>query len=222
MRRLLIASRNSGKVAEIRRMLESEPGLGGWEIAGVPAGHPEPEETGETFEANAVLKALDYDRQARGWEIPFDPASTWTVADDSGLEVDALDGRPGVRSSRYAPTDPERIARLLGDLDGVPEGRRTARFVCAVALAHQGALVWTGRGEVEGRIATQPTGTKGFGYDPVFFLPELGQTMAELEPEAKNRTSHRGRALNQLVERLRAIEPGPPSTGAETSRPGML
>jgi XTP/dITP diphosphohydrolase len=192
-RRLLVASTNAGKIAEIRNMLEGS----GWTIAGVPPGQPEPEETGRTFEENAVLKAVEYDRR---WGGP----ATWTLADDSGLEVDALEGRPGVHSSRYAPTDPERIARLLAELSHTGDEQRTARFVCALALVHQTQVVWQGRATVEGRIAHAPSGQNGFGYDPVFYLPDLDRTMAELDPESKNRISHRGRALAQLLEGLKS------------------
>lgn len=193
---LRIASQNAGKVTEIRNRLKAA--ATGWTIAGVPPGEPEPEETGETFEDNAVVKALEYDRR-------FGGPGTWTLADDSGLEVDALGGRPGVWSSRYAPTDPERIARLLGELRNTPDRERTARFVCALALVHQGNVVWQGRGTVEGVIAHEPKGTHGFGYDPVFFLPRFGRTMAELDTATKNQTSHRGRALDQLAEVFPAI-----------------
>ncbi len=193
---LRIASQNAGKITEIRNRLDTA--ATGWTIAGVPPGEPEPEETGETFEENAGVKALEYNRR---WGGPF----TWTLADDSGLEVDALGGRPGVFSSRYAPTDPERIARLLGELQNTPDAERTARFVCALALVHQGNVVWQGRGTVEGVIAREPKGTHGFGYDPVFFLPGYGRTMAELDTVTKNGISHRGRALAQLAEVISTI-----------------
>lgn len=207
-RRLRIASKNDGKVAEIRKALEGIVSPGTWSIVGVGADEPEPSETGTTFEDNAILKALAYDRQAA--RPPAGQSATWTLADDSGLEVDAIHGRPGVRSARYAPTDPERIARLLGELGGVGDERRTARFVCVLALAHEGQIVWTGRGEIEGRIAPEPRGTNGFGYDPVFLLPDIGSTMAELDPDTKNRFSHRGRALARLMKQLHAIQVSAP------------
>ncbi len=159
----------------------------------------EPEEDGDTFEANALIKARYYAEQSG---LPC-------LADDSGLVVDALDGRPGVYSSRYAPSDPERIARLLRELEGVPEARRTARFVCAAALVlppdpkEQGTQPSTPRetvcvGTCEGRIALEARGKNGFGYDPVFFLSDVNKTMAELSPAEKNARSHRGRALEAI------------------------
>jgi XTP/dITP diphosphohydrolase len=155
----------------------------------------EPEENGATFEANALIKARYYASQSG---LPC-------LADDSGLVVDALDGRPGVYSSRYAPSDPERIARLLRELEGVPESRRAARFVCAAAFVvpstpDQPSSLETVRvGTCEGRIAFDARGENGFGYDPVFFLPDVEKTMAELTPAEKNARSHRGRALEAIL-----------------------
>ncbi|HIQ05645.1 MAG TPA: RdgB/HAM1 family non-canonical purine NTP pyrophosphatase, partial [Anaerolineae bacterium] len=144
-------------------------------------------ETGSTFEENAVQKALAYARAS----------GLWTWADDSGLEVDALGGAPGIHSSRYAGPgagDEDRYRKLLQALDGVPPDRRTARFRCVVAIATPEGEVYTTYGSCEGVIADSPRGQHGFGYDPVFFLPDMGKTMAELSPEKKNEISHRGRA----------------------------
>jgi XTP/dITP diphosphohydrolase len=182
---LLIASANKGKVAEYRELLEGlECDLLSVEDAGISG---EVEETGGTYEENARLKAVTC--AARSGLI--------TLADDSGLEVDALGGEPGVRSARYAganATDAQRVAYLLEKLRNVPVERRSARFVCVIAIATPGGEVTFCRGECPGAIVTQPRGDRGFGYDPAFLLPERGVTMAELPPEMKNRLSHRGRA----------------------------
>ena len=204
LRRLLVGTNNPNKAREIGEL------LAGAEIeivAPLDLGiDDEPEENGATFEENALIKARFYSARTG---LPG-------LADDSGLAVDALGGRPGVFSSRYAPTDSERIARLLGELEGVAPEVRTARFVCAAALVVPGGaelpLVGEPRGpgmadgareivEVgtcEGRIALEPRGENGFGYDPVFYLPDADKTMAELSPEAKNARSHRGRALRAI------------------------
>ncbi len=184
MKRLVIATTNAGKVREIVSVLD---GLEGWRVEPLPGGLPLADETGSTFVDNAVQKGEFYSRI-----LGPEP---WVAADDSGLVVDALDGRPGVFSSRYAPNDEARNRKLLGELRNVAEPNRSARFVCALALARNGGVVWTTEGSVEGTIALRREGTHGFGYDPVFLLPALGRTMAELPPEAKNRISHRGRAL---------------------------
>jgi XTP/dITP diphosphohydrolase len=210
---LLLGTNNSHKAGEIRAMLAHldvrvvtprELGI-----------TDDPVENGETFEANALIKARFF---AGRTDFPC-------LADDSGLEVEALGGRPGVFSSRYAPTDAERIARLLGELRDVPPEARTARFVCVTALvvppayraSHSGSsapssTAFTPRcgiplspgdapleiveiGTCEGRIASEARGAAGFGYDPVFFVPHLGRTMAELSSTEKNAISHRGCAL---------------------------
>jgi XTP/dITP diphosphohydrolase len=182
---LLIATTNPGKLKEYRRLLDGVPfRLVGPREAGVDVGV---EETGASFEENAILKATTL-CAASG--LP-------TLADDSGLEVDALDGEPGVRSARYAgdnATDARRNRFLLKKLKKVPEGYRTARFRCVIAVALPGGRVEIFNGECSGEIALAPRGDKGFGYDPVFYLPALGKTMAELPPELKNQLSHRSRA----------------------------
>ena len=184
-RRLLIATHNRGKKAEYARLLE---GLG-LELTtlselGITT---EVEENGATYGANALLKATAYARLA----------GLLTLADDSGLDVDALGGAPGVLSARYAgpgADDRQRYELLLRNLTGVPEAQRTARFRCAIALAWPDGRTAVVEGTCEGRIAESPRGEHGFGYDPVFLLPEHGCTMAELPPEVKNRISHRARA----------------------------
>ncbi len=184
MRALIVATRNVGKLAEIRDLLE---GLA-VEVKGGGA-LPEVEETGTSFVEIAVLKA----------RAAAEHSGAWALADDSGLEVDALGGDPGILSARYgapaARTDAERCALLLRRLEGVPGGGRAARFRAAVAVAAPDGRIWVVEGRCEGRIATALRGSGGFGYDPLFLLPELGLTMAELPAEIKNRISHRGRAL---------------------------
>jgi len=187
MSRVLVATQNAHKLQEIRKIFG--------EVAHVEAierDMPMPEEIGETFEANAILKAEHVCRALN------EPA----LADDSGLEVDALDGAPGVRSARYAPgTDADRVNKLLEALRGVPLEQRRARFVCAMAYARPGYPTVVVRGTVAGWIDAAPRGTGGFGYDPVFVVTELGgaRTMAELSAEEKNAISHRGRALALLI-----------------------
>lgn len=147
-----------------------------------------PNEDGETFEENALKKARHYCKAT----------GLTTLADDSGLEVDALDDRPGIESARYAVTTGERNAKLLAALEGVPAQKRTARFVCVAAVVRPDGTEVTQRGECVGRIHTEPRGERGFGYDPLFWLEEHGCTMAELAEEEKNRISHRGRAVEAL------------------------
>ena len=192
MRTLVVASKNARKAREIRAVLEP---LRDWEIRSLPPDAPDMEETGTTFLENAIQKTTFYGSRYRGW----------MVADDSGLEVEALGGRPGIFSARYAPTDAERNRRLLAELADVPDAARGARFVCALALSLDGRLQWTVEERVAGRVARTPAGTHGFGYDPVFWLPELGRTMAELDPSAKNRISHRGRALARLLGHIGSL-----------------
>jgi XTP/dITP diphosphohydrolase len=181
----VIGTTNAGKVIEINSGLGELPE---WSLEPLPATTPSIEETGTTFTANAVLKAEHYSRFT----------NELTLADDSGLCVAALEGRPGVHSARYAPDPPSRIKRILGEMQSVPDGKREAAFYCALALARDGRIVWTVEGEVRGVIAHRPSGTSGFGYDPVFLLPELGHTMADLSTEDKNRLSARGKALAEL------------------------
>lgn len=188
--RLLLATTNPGKVTEIREALSGLEidllTLADWGAV------PEPEETGNTFGENARLKATYYSRFTG---LP-------ALADDSGLLVEALAGRPGVHSSRYAPTDAERIQRLLRELASFERTEeRAAKFVCAVCLAH-GDYMLAVAGEVRGHIAPEPAGSNGFGYDPVFFYPPLERTFGELDRSLKNRVSHRAVALRKLRDKL--------------------
>ena len=202
--KLLIATRNPGKAREYRQILSRLP----LEVAyldeeGITL---EVEESGATFAENARHKALTY-AQISGM---------WTWADDSGLEVGALGGGPGVFSARYAgpgATDADRRRKLLNALAGVPWKQRSARFHCVVAIAIPGGEVRTAEGTCEGVIAFGPAGDNGFGYDPVFYLPELAATMAQIASEEKNRISHRGRAAQAaagvLAEMLAVNRPLP-------------
>ncbi len=183
--RLLIATHNRGKLIEYQELFAGLPlDLVTLDEVGI---REDVEENGRSFAENARIKALAYAKQSR----------LLTLADDSGLEVDALNGEPGVYSKRYAGenvTDAERNEFLLDKLRDVPRGQRTARFQCAVAIARPDGEMWETSGTCEGEILFAPRGTHGFGYDPIFFFPTLGKTMAELSTEEKNRLSHRARA----------------------------
>ncbi len=187
LKTIVIATRNNGKLREFRSLLASlKSGILSLMDASIAL---EPEETGLTFAENARLKALAYSRCT-----PFP-----VLADDSGLEVAALGGKPGIHSARYAgpeASDAERINKLLIELQGK---EREARFVCSLALAHDGVLILETEGECRGIIAKEPRGTNGFGYDPVFFFPSLGKTYAELTDAEKNLHSHRARAVSALL-----------------------
>ena len=190
--RLLVATRNPGKLREVRARVE---GLEVLSLDDVPP-MPEVEETEDTLEANARLKALAGARAT----------GLWTVADDSGLFVDALGGAPGVRSARYAPgSDADRIQALLRAMERVSDGERRAAFRAALVLASPAGEVRVAEGECRGSILRAPRGTGGFGYDPVFLVQELGRTMAELSLEEKGRVSHRARALEALAPFLRDL-----------------
>lgn len=191
-RRLLFATGNQGKLRELVRLVE---GLG-LEVVGLSQveGVPDVDETGETFAENARLKAIS-GAKATG---------LWTLADDSGLAVDALDGAPGVRSARYVPgSDRDRYDALLTALTDVADDRRGAAFHCALALAGpDGQVLLEAEGRCRGRILRAPEGEGGFGYDPVFGVGEDGPAMATLRPEEKQAISHRGAAFAQLREGL--------------------
>lgn len=189
LRSLIVATTNPGKVREIRALLARAP-VTLRTLADLPP-VPEPEETGETFEANAQLKALAY---AAAFGTPV-------VAEDSGLVIDALQGEPGVRSARYLGPDatyPQRFAEIFRRLSGLAPEARTARFVCALAVADGDRVIFEAHGTVEGRIAEAPSGTGGFGYDPIFFCPSLGVTLAEAGAR-KGEVSHRGAAFRALA-----------------------
>jgi XTP/dITP diphosphohydrolase len=202
MPRLVIATNNPGKLREFERLLD---GSGFDLISPRDAGVPDwtVEETGTTFEANAILKAED---AARATGLP-------ALADDSGLEVDALGGRPGVFSARYAGkdmlsntiTEAEQRRLILEEMAGVPDARRTARFRCVIAIAAPGTETLTVDGVMEGRVAHQERGTNGFGYDAIFFEPAHGRTSAELSPAEKDALSHRGQAARKAVTLLKAL-----------------
>lgn len=194
--KVVLATRNKGKIREIERLFAPL----GWEIVSLDDFPQAPEvvEDGETFAANAIKKAVTIS-QATG--LP-------AVADDSGLEVDALGGRPGVFSARYAgehASDEENWRKLLVELQDTPMEKRTARFCCVLAYVEPGKEPITARGTCEGVILREPAGTNGFGYDPVFFLPELMCTMAQLEPERKNKISHRAKAMENLLGEIRRL-----------------
>ncbi len=182
---LYCATGNEGKLREFR--LAAGAGFAIEPLMGIAA----PEETGSTFEENAAEKAVYYSRSAPGL----------LFADDSGLEVDALDGAPGIYSARYAGNDAANNARVLQELENVTN--RAARFVSVIALAEQGRLVKTFRGEVEGEILSEARGTGGFGYDPLFWYPPFGCSLAEVEAERKHAVSHRGKALEAMLAWLR-------------------
>ena len=188
--RLLVATTNPGKMTEIKVAL-SERAIEVLGLDGFP-GLGQPEETGATFAENALVKARFY-HGATG--LP-------TVADDSGLEVEALGGRPGIHSARYAgplSSDRDRINKLLLEMNGIPPDKRAGRFVCAAALAWSGGEI-VFHGEVHGSILEEPRGNLGFGYDPVFYHAGLEMTLAEMTPEQKASVSHRGIALGRLAD----------------------
>jgi XTP/dITP diphosphohydrolase len=198
--RLLVATNNPGKLEEYQHLLRDLP----LEIISLrqEAIDYEPEETGVTFEENAVLKANAFAERS----------GLLTLADDSGLEIDKLGGAPGVHSARYGGTrrgeDVRRYELVLRQLEGVPQPERTGRFRCVVALATPEGQVTTAEGAIEGLIALEPQGEQGFGYDPIFFIPEFDCTMAQLPPETKNRISHRARAARAAVPIIRRLVMG--------------
>jgi len=191
IRKIVLATRNMGKLREMREILrEVKVEL----TTAADVGAPEVEETGSTFEENATLKALAVARAS----------GLMAIADDSGLEVPALDNDPGVHSSRYSTegTDAANNVKLREEIRRRGLTRPPARFVCVMVLATPEGVKFTVRGEVEGEIREEPRGESGFGYDPVFFCPELGKTFGEAKPVEKESVSHRGRALRRLAELL--------------------
>jgi XTP/dITP diphosphohydrolase len=194
--KLLLATNNEAKVREYRDLLRSLPfklvtsaEIGMTTIV---------DEVGESLEENARLKAM----------ASASKSQLLALADDSGLEVDALGGEPGRLSARYAgekASDRDRISYLLAKLEGVPRQRRSARFRCIIAVATPEGRVELCSGECRGYITLEPRGEQGFGYDPIFYLPELGKTMAELPLEIKNRVSHRGQAARKVPQALKRL-----------------
>jgi XTP/dITP diphosphohydrolase len=194
MPKLLLATNNKGKVREYKSMLKGLP----FELVSLAelGIKTEVEEVGESLEENARLKAITLAGESR----------LLVLADDSGLEVDALGGEPGRLSARYAgegASDKDRVNYLLSRLKDVPEEKRSARFRCVIAIATPDGKVELCSGECPGFITLEPRGKEGFGYDPIFYLPGLGKTMAELSLEEKNRVSHRGRAVREAIKLLR-------------------
>lgn len=195
---IVLATRNRHKGAEVAALLEGL-GLTIRTLDEFPHA-PEVVEDGATCEANAVKKAREV---AAATGLP-------AVADDTGLEVDALGGRPGVYAARYAgeqATYEDNCRKLIYELSGVPSGKRTARFITVAALAFPSNGVRVTTGELPGLITDMPAGSQGFGYDPVFFVPELGKTLAELSSEEKNRVSHRAKAFMKLRDLLKVLSP---------------
>jgi XTP/dITP diphosphohydrolase len=197
--KILVASTNPGKLAEIRSMLNLPV-----ELAGLKdfSNIGEIEEDGQTFSENARKKAVGYSKAT----------GLWTIADDSGLMVDALGGAPGVTSARFAGVSSDRklidkknIEKVLQLLKDVPKEKRTARFVCCLCLASGDKILAETKGIVEGIIIDEPFGENGFGYDPIFFVPKLNKTVAQLASEEKNSISHRGNAIRKLKPLLEKL-----------------
>ena len=201
MKPLVIATHNAKKAGEMMTILSAAlPDRRLLTLADFP-GAPEPDETGPDYESNALIKARSA-VAVTGEEC---------IADDAGLEVDALDGAPGVFSKRFGGEDlpfPQKIERMLKMLEEIPDAERTARFRCWVALVSPEGEEHTFEGVCEGRIAREPSGNGGFGYDPIFFLPELGRTMADLSANEKHAVSHRGIVLGEVIAHLNPNAPG--------------
>lgn len=201
MYRIVFATGNAGKMKEIREILADLPAeIQSMKEAGVEA---DIVENGTSFEENALIKARAVAEQLHD-------GRTVVLADDSGLEIDYLKGEPGIYSARYMGEDTSyriKNANLIEQLKGVPEEKRTARFVCAIAAVFPDGGTVIRRGVIEGKIGYEERGANGFGYDPIFYLPDMSRTTAELSPEEKNAVSHRGRALEaiklDLAERMR-------------------
>ncbi len=195
MKQVVIATKNKGKAKDFEALFTPL----GYEVVTMfdVAPDMEIEETGTTFEENAVLKA----------ETLSKALGTIVIADDSGLAVDALDGAPGVYSARYAGDhdDEANIVKVLENLNGLPKEKRTARFMCALAIAGPELETTTVFGSCEGVILEEKRGTNGFGYDPIFFVPALNRAMAELTPEEKGAISHRGNAIRKLADLLPSL-----------------
>ena len=189
--KIVLATHNQGKIREFRKIF-SDMGVEAVPISEI-AGIPEPEETGHTFEENALLKAREI------CKLSGKP----TISDDSGLEIDALDGAPGIYSSRFMGEDTSYDIKnnaLIEKLENVADPDRTARFRCCMALVLPDGREFVTEGAMEGIIAREPKGINGFGYDPILFIPEYNRTSAELSSEEKNNISHRGEALRKMIE----------------------
>ena len=191
---VVVASNNENKIREIKAILAP---LGWTVLSQKEAGiHVEPEETGATFEENSAIKA----------RAAMEAAGIPAIADDSGIEVDALNKEPGVYSARYGGPacdgDNARNYFLLGRMHHIPEGQRSGRFVSVITMVWPDGRVLSARGEIEGEMLRELVGDGGFGYDPLFYIPEEGCTMAQLSPERKNQISHRARALRKFTEKL--------------------
>lgn len=196
MKKVIFATKNKGKIKEIQAVLGDSYNVITMEEAGISV---DVEENGKTFEENAVIKA----------EAIAKICGETVLADDSGLEIDYLNGEPGIYSARYMGHDTSydiKNKSLIDRLNGVPDEKRTARFVCAVAAAVPGRETVVVRGTMEGIIGYEIKGENGFGYDPIFLLPEYGKTSAEISPEEKNKISHRGKALRMIAEKLNNME----------------
>lgn len=196
-RKILVATTNPGKIAELRAMLDLDvEWVGLADFTNVN----ETKEDGETFAENARKKALGYAKQT----------GLWTIADDSGLVVDALGGQPGVKSARFSGAkekertllDHKNMAKLLKLLEGTPREKRTAKFVCCLCLASAEKVLIETEGRLEGVVAEKEIGANGFGYDPIFFVPKQGKTVAQLTRDEKNTISHRGNAIRKLKPQL--------------------
>lgn len=188
--KLVLASGNRHKIMELKELLQGIPfdlvGLDVFQNV-IPA-----EENGKTFVENAIIKA----------RAVMEQTGYWAFADDSGLVIDALGGNPGIYSARYADTDSACIDRVLLEMEQVPDDQRTARFVCCIAIVSPAGECWVDEGKAEGFILRERHGLAGFGYDPIFYYPELKQTFAELSPDIKNSVSHRARAVESAKQRL--------------------
>jgi len=199
-RKILVASTNPGKIAELSAMLDADVKWVG--LSDFPNIN-EVKENGETFAENARKKALGYAKQT----------GLWTIADDSGLVIDALDGAPGVKSARFSGAkdkdrtllDHKNMTKVLKLLQDVPREKRAARFICCLCLANPERILIETEGTLEGLIAGKPMGESGFGYDPIFFVPHLGKTVAQLTREEKNAISHRGNAIRKLKPLLNQL-----------------
>ncbi|MBO0960164.1 XTP/dITP diphosphatase [Neobacillus sp. MM2021_6] len=199
MKEVIIATKNPGKAREFEQIFSSR-GIQVRTLLDYPE-IPDVEETGTSFEENAILKAESVSKKL----------NKMVIGDDSGLIVDALDGRPGIYSARYAgepKNDQNNTDKVLSELQGVPKSERSARFYCALAISIQGQETRTVAGTCEGRILEERCGSNGFGYDPVFYVPEKGRSMAELSADEKNSISHRANALKKLDVILDSILEG--------------